>query len=99
MLTMCTCMCMCVCVCSHDVAAYLSTKEPDLGSSCPEYTAFGHCSSGFSCRFGDCHIDRALLVNKRRPEEEGALLPHSHTLTALLSVCLHHLWMCNSICI
>lgn len=62
---------------SHDIAAYLATKEPDIttmlvsedgGAQCPEYAAFGFCASGFQCRLGDCHIDRVNLVNKRRPE-------------------------------
>lgn len=64
---------------SHDVASYLKTKEPDITTlTCPEYSNFGFCSSGFMCRMGDCHIDKEKCINLQRPEEEGGVIERVH---------------------
>ena len=40
---------------SHDMAAYLATKPPDLGPRCYVWDVHGRCPSGVSCRFGAAH--------------------------------------------
>ena len=55
---------------SHDLASYLSSKPPDLGVRCYVFDTHGSCPAGLSCRFGDCHTDRAT---GRQVVKEGAV--------------------------
>ena len=41
---------------SHDVAAYMASKLPDLGERCVLFELFGECPYGLECRFGKSHI-------------------------------------------
>ena len=61
------------CTYLHDIAAYLSSKPSDLGDRCYNFDTYGYCSCGFTCRFGNAHIDRTRLVNIRRSDEEGGV--------------------------
>ena len=40
---------------SHDVAAYMSAKPPDIGTTCLFYQQWGRCPFGLTCRFGAEH--------------------------------------------
>lgn len=53
---------------SHDVLAYLNTKEPDLGPVCPNFQKLGYCKFGFTCRYGGEHIKTKSGLEK---EEAG----------------------------
>eukprot|EP00606_Chrysophyceae_sp_TOSAG23-5_P000087 GSChrysophyteH2.ASY1.ANO1.387.1 assembled CDS len=44
------------CTFSHDPLRLLDEKEADLQGECAQYSAFGYCPNGFSCRFGGNHI-------------------------------------------
>lgn len=45
-----------VCKFSHDLAAYLDKKPPDIGEKCPVYSTKGFCSYGVTCRFSKNHL-------------------------------------------
>ena len=54
------------CTFTHDTMAFLARKPSDIDSVCVQYNIYGECPNGFSCRFGDSHIDRSagrLLTN------------------------------------
>lgn len=40
---------------SHDLDAFLATRAPDLGDTCPVLEATGKCRSGYTCRFVGGH--------------------------------------------
>ena len=40
---------------SHDVAAFMSAKPPDIGTTCVFYQQWGRCPFGLTCRFGAKH--------------------------------------------
>lgn len=40
---------------SHDVAAYMSAKPPDIRTTCVFYQQWGRCPFGLTCRFGAEH--------------------------------------------
>ena len=52
---------------SHDLAAYLLTKPPDLGPRCYVFDTHGRCPGGVSCRYGDSHTDRTTGAQTVRP--------------------------------
>ncbi|KAJ2155540.1 tRNA-dihydrouridine synthase 3 [Coemansia sp. RSA 1807] len=43
------------CKSSHDVAAFMEKKEPDLGLQCPIFDEFGKCVFGLRCRYAMAH--------------------------------------------
>ncbi|KAJ2384733.1 tRNA-dihydrouridine(47) synthase [NAD(P)(+)]-like protein [Coemansia sp. RSA 2611] len=57
----------------HDVAAFMATKEPDLGTQCPVFDALGRCPFGLRCRFAMAHTteDWKQVVD----EEKAARAP------------------------
>ncbi|KAI8922894.1 hypothetical protein BC831DRAFT_58285 [Entophlyctis helioformis] len=42
---------------SHDMAAFLAAKGPDLGPACPQYDLYGACKFGLKCRYAGAHTD------------------------------------------
>eukprot|EP00696_Hemimastix_kukwesjijk_P011417 gnl/Hemi2/24330_TR8177_c0_g1_i1.p1 gnl/Hemi2/24330_TR8177_c0_g1~~gnl/Hemi2/24330_TR8177_c0_g1_i1.p1 ORF type:complete len:619 (-),score=180.01 gnl/Hemi2/24330_TR8177_c0_g1_i1:130-1986(-) len=53
------------CQYSHDVAAYLLTKPPDLGPTCYNFVSRGRCPYGATCCFASGHfVDGVNLVNE-----------------------------------
>ncbi|KAJ2345860.1 tRNA-dihydrouridine(47) synthase [NAD(P)(+)]-like protein, partial [Coemansia sp. RSA 2618] len=54
------------CKSSHDVAAFMEKKEPDLGAKCPVFEKFGKCEFGLRCRFAMAHTtaELAQIVNE-----------------------------------
>ena len=63
---------------SHDVAAYVATKPPDLclpSSVCPFFSQWGRCPYGVLCRFGSEHIDsNGTVVRNSTATPGGAVL-------------------------
>ncbi|TRY63255.1 hypothetical protein TCAL_02609 [Tigriopus californicus] len=45
------------CAYIHDVAKYLEGKLPDLEGPCPNFSQFGRCPRGVTCRFARQHIE------------------------------------------
>ena len=41
---------------SHDVAAYMAKKPPDIGEKCVLFELYGECPYGLECCFGKSHI-------------------------------------------
>lgn len=41
---------------SHDIAAYMAKKPPDIGERCVLFELHGECPYGLECRFGRSHI-------------------------------------------
>ncbi|KAH8829206.1 hypothetical protein DL96DRAFT_1696102 [Flagelloscypha sp. PMI_526] len=53
---------------SHDITAYLDSREPDIPLHnelvfCPEYSESGKCRFGFKCRFVSAHMGPAVDGN------------------------------------
>lgn len=40
---------------SHDAAAFIATKPPDIGPVCPFFKQLGACPYGLACRFSGAH--------------------------------------------
>jgi tRNA-dihydrouridine synthase 3 len=59
---------------NHDIASYLSRKEPDLGPICYQFETFGICNNGLMCRFGSSHIDAQAGISFTRPPEQGGVI-------------------------
>lgn len=53
---------------SHDIRAFLDSKQPDLGDSCYLYEKYGKCPFGLTCRYGSAHIDMTTLENLARED-------------------------------
>jgi tRNA-dihydrouridine synthase 3 len=54
---------------SHDGAAFLAAREPDLPGQCPSFAQHGVCAYGLACRFVGSHLDAAtsaLVVDEAR---------------------------------
>ncbi|KAJ3145516.1 tRNA-dihydrouridine synthase 3 [Geranomyces variabilis] len=68
---------------SHDVAAYLAAKEPDLGASCPVFELFGRCRFGIKCRFAGAHTaaDGSQIVDVAKAAEKGEYGPFLNSYT------------------
>ncbi|KAJ3159948.1 tRNA-dihydrouridine(47) synthase [NAD(P)(+)]-like protein [Geranomyces michiganensis] len=62
---------------SHDLAAYLAAKEPDLGDSCPVFELFGRCRFGIKCRFAGAHTaaDGSQVVDAAKVKRVGECEP------------------------
>ena len=58
------------CKFSHDLAAAIASRLPDLGEECPIYTLRGHCRFGVHCRFGSVHLDMTTGANLRKDVDE-----------------------------
>jgi tRNA-dihydrouridine synthase 3 len=54
------------CKYSHDIAAFLATKPPDLAPRCVLYDSYGVCSYGINCRYSGCHSNA-----------DGSYIPHA----------------------
>ncbi|KAJ2504832.1 tRNA-dihydrouridine(47) synthase [NAD(P)(+)]-like protein [Coemansia sp. RSA 2052] len=55
------------CTYSHDTAAYLAEKEPDLGATCVNFDVYGRCSYGLRCRFAGAHTrELATVVDEEK---------------------------------
>ena len=66
---------------SHDVAAYMAGKPPDLGERCVLFELFGECPYGLECRFGKCHISSDFKNIKQ--EATGDRIHHGMTYSWL----------------
>ncbi|KAJ3181730.1 tRNA-dihydrouridine(47) synthase [NAD(P)(+)]-like protein [Geranomyces variabilis] len=68
---------------SHDVAAYLAAKEPDLGATCPVFELFGRCRFGIKCRFAGAHTaaDGSQIVDAIKVAEAGEYGPFLNSYT------------------
>ncbi|TPX59816.1 hypothetical protein PhCBS80983_g02196 [Powellomyces hirtus] len=60
---------------SHDVAAYVAIKGPDLGTECPVFNVYGKCKFGVKCRYGGAHTD--ANGNQVVDEEKAARVSES----------------------
>ncbi|KAJ2156662.1 tRNA-dihydrouridine(47) synthase [NAD(P)(+)]-like protein [Coemansia sp. RSA 552] len=62
------------CTFSHDVAAYLASKGPDLGPQCWVFDQVGRCDFGVRCRFAQAHTqDGQQVVDEEKAAEAGPL--------------------------
>lgn len=66
---------------SHDLAAYIAQRPPDLPiTPCPQFAALGSCGSGVKCRCGSSHIkDGRNVVD----EEKQAHAAENRAMNAL----------------
>ena len=61
------------CKYDHDIQAYFSRREPDIGPLCPVWSVHGYCPVGLNCRWAQSHVTEDLkLVYKKEqiPIEE-----------------------------
>jgi tRNA-dihydrouridine synthase 3 len=60
----------------HDIKAFLASKPPDLGPTCPNFERRGRCAAGLNCRFGSAHIDLSCdpprSIERKQTAEEAA---------------------------
>ena len=63
----------------HDVKQYLESKPPDIGDNCINFTKFGKCMYGVTCRFGKKHVsaDFKNIVNTELFEKEASSVTQS----------------------
>ncbi|KAI8872811.1 FMN-linked oxidoreductase [Ramicandelaber brevisporus] len=63
------------CKLSHDLTAYLASKEPDIGPKCVIFEHNGQCRFGVKCRFAGAHTnpsDGSQIVNQERVDAYDA---------------------------
>jgi hypothetical protein len=70
---------------SHDAAAYVATKEPDLGPRCHVFDALAHCPHGVTCRFADAHGAAAQVNNAATAAASSVATSHSSASAAASS--------------
>lgn len=69
---------------SHDIQSYWKSKPEDLPGDCPNFTNYGKCKHGLSCRFAKSHVDSNLknVISFDKVEESSKLGPsETNTLT------------------
>jgi tRNA-dihydrouridine synthase 3 len=62
------------CKYNHDVVSFMNTKESDIGNVCYLYNRYGKCTYGYSCRWGDMHIDRSTNTLLERSVDDGGVI-------------------------
>jgi tRNA-dihydrouridine synthase 3 len=48
----------------HDVALFMESREPDLGTECPLFNLLGACRFGIKCRYAGAHTADGKQVKK-----------------------------------
>ncbi|KAJ2437728.1 tRNA-dihydrouridine synthase 3, partial [Coemansia sp. RSA 2424] len=66
------------CTYSHDTAAYLAEKEPDLGATCVNFDVYGRCSYGLRCRFAGAHTrELTTVVDEEKVKRVSQVYAHN----------------------